>query len=240
MSAGWTETRVRSERRFDIWNEVPLVPQTTGMSCWAAAAAMVIGWRDGIPVDPDEVARGAGRWEEFRIGLHPRDVGELAGAWGLVVEDVDAFTVDALRERLQDHGPLWVGEASPGLHAVVLVGIVGDGSEEGTHVRINDPWPIGRGERYVLTFADFARNFRAAAELAGAHAHVLRADRRSPMGGRTAFRSTFSSLSKEFTMYDFPQRPGQHEEYGNGLTARSLGRIEIGRASCRERVYVLV
>ena len=40
-------------RVFDIWNEVPLVPQTTGMSCWAAAAAMIYV---GRPNDRDEAA----------------------------------------------------------------------------------------------------------------------------------------------------------------------------------------
>src|SRR5262249_23743080 len=59
---------------IDIYWEVPLVPQVTGMSCWAAAAAMLIGWRDSVAVDPEEVARSSGRWAEYRDGLEPGDV----------------------------------------------------------------------------------------------------------------------------------------------------------------------
>ena len=138
-------------RVFDIWNEVPLVPQTTGMSCWAAAAAMIIGWRDSVDVDPEEVASGAGRWSAFRDGLHPGDVDALARAWELVAEPDRAWTVDSLAKCLARNGPIWMGEASPGLHSIVIVGMRGDGSPHGTQVRINDPWPVGRGERYTLT-----------------------------------------------------------------------------------------
>src|SRR5262244_2454082 len=88
----------RSERqqRFDVWHEVPLVPQQTGMSCWAAAAAMLIGWRDAIYVDPEAVAQGAGRWRAYRDGLHPSEVAAFAAHWGLIVEPPRVYSVSAL------------------------------------------------------------------------------------------------------------------------------------------------
>lgn len=107
------ETRTRAGRRFDVWNEVPLVPQTTGMSCWAAAAAMIIGWRDKLSVAPPEVARGAGTWQSYAGGLHPGDVQSLARAWGLTEERRATWTPEALRRILERHGPVWLGEASP-------------------------------------------------------------------------------------------------------------------------------
>ena len=162
-----------SRREFDVWNEVPLVPQTTGMSCWAAAASMIVGWRDRIPVDPVEVASGAGRWEAYRDGLEPNDVATLARTWGLTVEPVHELTSESLRRTLQEYGPLWVGEASPALHSIVVTGIRGDGTPDGTYVRINDPWPVGRGERYVLRFRDFAAHILAAHEAVGEHAQLL-------------------------------------------------------------------
>ena len=33
----------RARHQVDLWHEVPLVPQVTGMSCWAAAAAAFLG-----------------------------------------------------------------------------------------------------------------------------------------------------------------------------------------------------
>ncbi|HEX6245121.1 MAG TPA: papain-like cysteine protease family protein [Polyangiales bacterium] len=162
----------------DIWHEVPLVPQVTGMSCWAAGAAMIIGWRDSIAVDPSEVARAAGRWQEYRDGLEPESVESFARTWGLVVRRLGGLTAPVLRQLLVDHGPLWVGEASPGLHVVVVSGMVGDGSDENTDVRVVDPWPVGRGERYRLGVRQLSASHQAASRVAGAHALVLHAEGR--------------------------------------------------------------
>lgn len=152
-----------ARRHVDLWHEVPLVPQVTGMSCWAAAAAMLIGWRDSIAVDPSEVARAAGRWEEYSAGLEPKDVGAFARTWGLIVEPVAPLDAQRLLRLLSTHGPLWVGEASPGLHVVVVTGMVGDGTEDGSQLRIADPWPVGRGERYRLPVRALLASHRAAA-----------------------------------------------------------------------------
>lgn len=160
---------------IDLYWEVPLVPQVTGMSCWAAAAAMLIGWRDSIAVDPEEVARASGRWAEYRDGLEPGDVRGFAQAWHLHVEAPAGLDVDRLHQLVADHGPLWVGEASPGLHVVVVAGMVGDGTPDGTRLRILDPWPLGRGERYQIRFRDLARTYRTLAGLTDGAALLLHA-----------------------------------------------------------------
>jgi N-acetylmuramoyl-L-alanine amidase len=170
----------RADQSFDVWHEVPLVPQVTGMSCWAAAAAMIIGWRDRIDVDPEELAHASGRWEEYRDGLIPDDVETLAAAWGLVIEPEASFEADGLRRLLIENGPLWVGEASPGLHVVVVAGLYGDGTPDGTRVRIADPWPVGKGERYTLSLRELARSRAIAADLTGGRALVLHAAGRAP------------------------------------------------------------
>ena len=166
-STSTAQTLTQRTERFDIWNETPLVPQLTGMSCWAAAAAMIVGWRDRIPVSAEEVASGSGHWAAYRDGLAPRDVPSLAKAWGLVLETPRAMTIPYLLELLREKGPLWVGEATPGLHSIVLSGLYGDGTPDGTFVRINDPWPEGKGARYHRTFTEFLRNSQFAAGLAG-------------------------------------------------------------------------
>jgi N-acetylmuramoyl-L-alanine amidase len=165
---------------LDVWWEVPLVPQVTGMSCWAAAAAMLIGWRDSMHVDPEQVARACGRWAEYRDGLEVGDVGGFAAAWQLIAERPGAIDARQLHRLLTAYGPLWVGEASPGLHVVVVTGMVGDGSDNGTRLRILDPWPVGRGERYSIPVAELARSHRALAGLTEGEALVLHT------GGRRA------------------------------------------------------
>jgi hypothetical protein len=173
---------------FDIWHEVPLVQQLTGMSCWAAAAAMLVGWRDCIDIDPEEVALGTGRWEAYRDGLEQEDVHALAAAWGLVREPPRTYTVASLRQLLQDHGPLWVGEASPGLHVIAIAGMYGDGTPDGTFVRVADPWPVGRGERYTISFRELSRRLAAAAGICGVAAQVLHTGGRGGCGTRVAYR----------------------------------------------------
>jgi N-acetylmuramoyl-L-alanine amidase/outer membrane protein OmpA-like peptidoglycan-associated protein len=165
---------------FDVWHEVPLVPQLTGMSCWAAAAAMLVGWRECCDVRPDQVAAGFGRWDAYRLGLEPRDVEQLAGVFDLVIEPPRTYPVQTLRALLERVGPLWVGEAVPGLHVVVIAGLYGDGTLDGTWVRIADPWPIGRGERYRVSFRELAANLAAARDVVGATAQVLHAAGRRP------------------------------------------------------------
>lgn len=164
---------------LDVWHEVPLVQQLTGMSCWAAAAAMIVGWRDRIHIEAAQVAGGAGQLQAYREGLEPRDVETFAHAWGLEVARVRELSVGEVWRLLAEYGPLWVGEASPGLHVIVVAGIYGDGTPKGTSVRIADPWPVGRGERYTLSFTDFRANLLNAAYIAGGHPQILHAPRGS-------------------------------------------------------------
>lgn len=177
--------RLVTRERFDIWHEVPLVPQRTEMSCWAAAAAMIVGWRDCLDVAQEDIVRGTGQWASYREGLHPADVADLRRVWRLDAVDDGRVDLPTLRGLLERHGPLWVGEAAPGLHVVTLTGAYGDGTPEGSFLRVNDPWPEGRGERYTLPFAEFARGFRAVADVAGVPACILHAGETDALGRGT-------------------------------------------------------
>jgi hypothetical protein len=163
---------------FEVFHQVPLVPQTTGMSCWAAAAAMIVGWRDRTVVEPDDIALGSRSLESYDLGLTPRDIAGLARAFGLEVAPIRRYTAWDFKSLLERHGPLWIGHADPDLHVVVMVGIRGDGTPEGSWVCINDPWPIGIGERYRRGYAEWLRCFAAASEISGVHAQVLHAKSR--------------------------------------------------------------
>lgn len=149
--------QVLGNQSFDVNHEVQLVPQLTGMSCWAAAASMVVGWRDRVSIDPSEVARGAGHWAAYRAGLMPADIPSLASAWRLQMAAPMTYTIQGFREMLQNHGPLWVGAARPSPHVVCVHGMYGDGSMENTYVRIADPWPVDRGARYDERYTNLVR-----------------------------------------------------------------------------------
>lgn len=145
---------------FDInWNDVQLVPQPTSMSCWAAAASMVVGWREQMSINPAEIARGSGFWSAYANGLFPSNRDDLANAWGLVKEPPQNYTVEGWRTLIENNGPLWVGVAVPSGHAVVVHGIYGDGTTEGTYVRVKDPWPVNQGSEYVRRLSDFVTEY---------------------------------------------------------------------------------
>lgn len=152
---------------FDVTydNEVELVPQTTALSCWAASAAMMVGWNDCVSINPEEIARGAGYWANYVQGntLPPDDI-DMLNHWGLVAEPPMTFTVRSWRDMLHTYGPLWVAARINGTpHVVVITGISGDGTPGGTLFQINDPLerdmpPFrqgNRGSRYTMTCSEF-------------------------------------------------------------------------------------
>ena len=59
-----------SNESFDVnLTDVPLINQLTNMSCWAASAAMVVGWRDRLSINPAAIAEGTGDWSAYANGL---------------------------------------------------------------------------------------------------------------------------------------------------------------------------
>ena len=144
--------------------DVQLVPQTTRMSCWAAAAAMIVGWREQISIDPEDIARGINGWEPYyRNGGLPPDNTEMFSVWGLQYEYPQTYTVEGFIDLLEV-GPLWVAtDLSGGAHVVVVSGIQGDGTPDGTILTIMDPWergmttfrPSNSGSTYTQTYTEF-------------------------------------------------------------------------------------
>ena len=144
-----TQSYVRPLAAIDVrWDDVEPVYQPTGSSCWAAAASMVVGWRDRISIDPEQFARREGRWSEYdETGLYTNDNDEFARAWKLKIEPPQNYTVEGFAALLRDNGPLWVGRLVGGSsgHAVAVYGISGDGTVDGTQVYWHDPSPPGTG-----------------------------------------------------------------------------------------------
>src|SRR6516165_3366446 len=184
-----------SNESFDVnLTDVPLINQLTNMSCSAASAAMVVGWRDRLCIDSAAIAAGTGVWSAYADGLAPADIPTLANAWGLTQEPPQCYTIDGLRDLLQSKGPLWVAAAVPGLHAIVVAGVYSDGSVDNTFVRINDPRDRDpgapgqpgaylnthdKGSQYVLTLQQFAQEYETPAGYPNISVQILYAEGRS-------------------------------------------------------------
>ncbi|MEQ1868665.1 MAG: papain-like cysteine protease family protein [Vicinamibacterales bacterium] len=159
---------VTAPTTIDIRYDVQLVPQQTGMSCWAAGTAMIAGWRDRTSIDPKAVADRV--QYNYEKGLFGTDR-EVFNAWGLVAEPLQSYSVEGYRQMLERYGPLWVSSAVPSTHIRVITGIDGDGTPGGTYLYINDPWQAGmtnfalpnEGNQYAITYQDFEQQLETLA-----------------------------------------------------------------------------
>jgi len=142
------------------WDTVPYISQQTDSSCWAAAAAMVVGWRDGtVPSDAD-IAAKVPALDAYRKGLWPRDRRQLRDVWHLVPEPPASYTIDGWRNLLETYGPLWLdmtNSAATGGHAWVLVGMTSDGAEDGSDTMMYLHNPTASRGKVKWPFPDFLR-----------------------------------------------------------------------------------
>lgn len=127
-------------------HNVRLFGQPTGMTCWSAAATMILG---NMSVGPGSASTGAGG------GLNP-DIDNidtfLRGLGWSLVNNQSAPPVSTFISAMT-RGPLWLAfEGGTFKHAVVASAIFSDGSDDGTVLRIHDPWPQNRGTLYATTY----------------------------------------------------------------------------------------
>ena len=235
------------------WDDVELVGQPTDVSCWAAAAAMVVGWRDRVSINPEEFARFEGRWAEYnRRGLSTNDNDEFAAAWRLEVEPPMDPSVEFFGRLLQTKGPLWIGRHPMGNapnsgHAVAVIGLHGDGTPDGTYVHWNDPWPPGQGAAnrtetyttFLQEFDDFVtvdpqghvnNQILHAADTGGrtpGHAPATAAQALGPpRSGRPALRVRLSAghaVDRDLGRSDDDARGGDGMKYPPGVTGGGAG-----------------
>lgn len=142
-------------KRGLIYYRVWLIPQMKNMACWYAAATMVRYWkresqqlsRINEP-DPSQIPAAVNLYKSNK-GLSTSKVIAFAKLMGLHETPRGPMTMTPMfiHDLLKKHGPLWVPLewTSGGGHVVVITGITSDGSR----IKYNDPWPVGRGKKDV-------------------------------------------------------------------------------------------
>ena len=93
------------------WNDVDVVGQPENYTCWATAAALVVGWRDRVSMDIQAMKKlfTSRTGVSSDQGLYAYDDQKLADTFGLVAEPPQCYTVEGLRQILRSYGPFWVG-----------------------------------------------------------------------------------------------------------------------------------
>lgn len=131
--------------------DVPLVPQTSNMSCWAASIAMILGWKRQMSIPDTVIAQNPGGLNymtSYTAGLDPNDK-YILEANGFGIESPQCYTTAGIESLLTRKGPLWVATWAPGPHIRVVTGM------NGSALSINDPAPVNRGSRYTRPFSEF-------------------------------------------------------------------------------------
>jgi hypothetical protein len=153
-----------SKSYFEVMYNVPLIPQQTRMSCWAAGAAMLVSWRDQVSINFPDIVKANGYWHQYFNGLRADDRG-IFPIFDMVDQPAQTYTVLDFKRLLEIYGPLWVATSENSPHIRVITGIRGDGTPDGTILYINDPWekgmqrfrPSNKGAKYTETYREFIR-----------------------------------------------------------------------------------
>lgn len=127
----------------DVTHPVQLFPQPTAMTCWSAAATMIVG---NMSVGPGSAALAANG------GMVPSaaNIERFARGMGWRMYYPQTWTVAGLAGLVRNK-PVWaVGGGANWLHAIVLSAMWSDGAADasGTMIRIHDPWPPNVGSVY--------------------------------------------------------------------------------------------
>jgi hypothetical protein len=149
---------------------VPIIAQPSNMTCWATVAAMMMSWKDKVSYTIETAMDKAGATYralfDANKGLPAADHEAFATACGMSGEPPMCYTVSGLRGLIENHGPIIaVADEAPGalwaIHARVVRGIYGDGTVDGTFLRINDP---AGGRQYTESFRAFAKKYEEVAD----------------------------------------------------------------------------
>jgi ABC-type bacteriocin/lantibiotic exporter with double-glycine peptidase domain len=122
---------------INIHFDIEPLAQPTDDSCWATSLAMVISHKYSASYTPENVAQAAG-WSIYQCdNADWQPIWDVASTFHLNSTASACMNVDGWAQLLQ-HGPLWLCVNNGG-HAVVLVGMQGDGTAEHTKFLVNDP-----------------------------------------------------------------------------------------------------
>lgn len=158
---------------------VPLVPQCGTLTCWYAAAQMIIRWnrrhwrgnpRAGADIDTFATTSAVCGSNVYINLITPGAVVSFARTANLRTV-YRSLTPEALAQLLNECGPLWYGgrlrgyrSVTRGAHVIVITGINGDA------VYINDPAPPNIGAQLTYDHATLFQQLQSDTSIPILHA----------------------------------------------------------------------
>ena len=155
---------------YNVPGTVPIIAQPSNLTCWATGSTMLVSWRDQTGYKIEDVMDMAGATYRNKFdnnqGLLGSEKEAFLTSLGMTGEPPMSYTVSGMRALLETHGPLWATtDEQPGagfsIHARIITGIFGDGTIDGTSLRINDP---AGGRQYTETYRAFMQKFEEVAD----------------------------------------------------------------------------
>jgi hypothetical protein len=150
---------------------VELIPQDKSNACWLASSTMMRSWKDQASYPLSDTlkvldASGGSFTQTYNAdnGLSFADNQKIVETLGLTALPPASYTIDYFFSVL-DQSPIMAvimfSATSTIAHMVVITGISGDRTPDGTTLSINDPLPLNAGHTYTISFTDFLNKFES-------------------------------------------------------------------------------
>jgi hypothetical protein len=150
---------------------VELIPQDKSNACWLAASTMMRSWKDQASYPLSDTlkvldASGGNFTQTYTAdnGLSFDDNAKIVQTLGLTALPPASYTIDYFFSLL-DQSPIMAvimfSATSNIAHMVVITGISGDRTPDGTTLNVTDPLPLNTGHTYSISFTDFLKKFES-------------------------------------------------------------------------------
>lgn len=202
QSLGGVISRSMGAVNYTVPGLVAPIQQQSALLCWATVIAMMTSWQRQQSIAPRDAIASAGQefLAKFDAGqaLDVASAGRLYQALGLVAIQSLNPSIDAWEQYLRMYGPLYVDIGYPqnndAVHAVIVTGISGDGTADGTTITYVDPVP---GAVINRKFGDFLTQYEAPGAVAWPYVITHWPAQQSsgqtlPINGRYTYESSLS------------------------------------------------
>jgi len=150
-------------------SSVELIPQDKSNACWLASSSMMETWRTGTHYSLSDTLKVLDASGTSFSTIYNNDQGLSFANYNIITQTLGltqlppaSYTIEYLTSIL-NNGPITAvimySSSSNIAHMIVITGISGDGTPEGTSLQINDPLPLNAGKTYSIAFNDFLSKF---------------------------------------------------------------------------------